>query len=43
MGDTGRRPSYGEGANMMDDVMARFGAVLEGPLIAEYYEISVDY
>ena len=30
-------------ANMMDDVMARFGAVLEGSFIAEYYEISVDY
>ena len=27
----------------MDDVMARFGAVLEGPITTEYYEVSVDY
>ncbi len=27
----------------MDDVMARFGAVVEGPPIIEYYEISADY
>ena len=27
----------------MDDVMARFGAVVEGPPIIEYYEVSVDY
>ncbi len=27
----------------MDDVMARFGAVLEGPPVIEYYEISADY
>ena len=26
-----------------DDVMARFGALLEGPPITEYYEVSVDY
>jgi len=29
--------------SVLDDVMARFGAVLESPPIAEYYEISVDY
>ncbi len=29
--------------SVMDDVMARFGAVLEGPPIIEYYEVSADY
>ncbi len=29
--------------SVMDDVMARFGAVLEGPPITEYYEVSADY
>ena len=27
----------------MDDVMARFGSVVEGPPINEYYEVSADY
>ena len=35
--------SVGVGASAMDDVMARFGAVVEGSLIIEYYEIGADY
>ena len=31
------------GSNVMDDVMARFGAVVEGTPVVEYYEISADY
>ena len=30
-------------ASASDDVMARFGAVLDGPITTEFYEISVDY
>ena len=30
-------------ASALDDVVARFGAVLEGRPITEFYEISIDY